>query len=534
MAKKRDIFSHAQYLPFVEKYSRDLPAFIHEVCGSSLSPDQLDVCHAIQPPTSRTTIASGTGTGKTHLFGGICLWHLLCFPVAEYEGKREIGSNTYIGAPVVRQVIEGTWKEMSDILLYIRSFPHLDWVTENIVAYKESVVIKNYESQWYIKPVSLGDSDSISIAGKHRFWQLIIVDEGAGVKTDHYDVITGTQTQAGNRIAIASQPATNVGYYFETHHRLSVANGGVWANLNLSSENSPFVDESWLIQKLIESGGEDSPEYKIRVKGEFCDNLEGNLISRSMIDKAFNLDRAVEQGLSWGWLLIVDVGGGEERDESVCIKARTYGYGDLPVSYNPQSRRIDFVDIPIISSSLDSDQLVERIIEEYNQLSNARVVVDRGGIGLDVVKKLTKKGVNCVGINWGIPCNKKEYKERYANRRACGFVRLRDAMKQGRVSFPKNLDNKTRDKLIHQGINLPYHINESSKYQMMSKDDMRKKGIKSPDIFDCFAFGFVEGAIYNVSDASGDECREMTEKEIEDAQEGIFEEIEDNLDWGDE
>ena len=31
--------------------------------------------------------------------------------------------------------------------------------------------------------------EAVSIAGKHRYWQLIVVDEAAGVSDDHMNVI---------------------------------------------------------------------------------------------------------------------------------------------------------------------------------------------------------------------------------------------------------------------------------------------------------------------------------------------------------
>ncbi len=37
---------------------------------------------------------------------------------------------------------------------------------------------------------------------------------------------------------------------------------------------------------------------------------------------------------------------------------------------------------------------------------------------------------------------------------------------------------------------------------MMKKEDMRKQGIKSPDIMDTKAFAFLEGVHYNVSEAA--------------------------------
>ena len=35
---------------------------------------------------------------------------------------------------------------------------------------------------------------------------------------------------------------------------------------------------------------------------------------------------------------------------------------------------------------------------------------------------------------------------------------------------------------------------------MVSKEDMRAKGIKSPDVFDCFAFNYLEEASYMLAD----------------------------------
>ena len=74
------------------------------VCGNAVSPDQERLLLAIVDPTAKVSVVSGTGTGKTMVFGRIALWHLLCFPVARYDGKIEIGSNTYIGAPAIKQV----------------------------------------------------------------------------------------------------------------------------------------------------------------------------------------------------------------------------------------------------------------------------------------------------------------------------------------------------------------------------------------------------------------------------------------------
>nr|WP_241879655.1 hypothetical protein [Psychrobacter sp. PraFG1]UNK06483.1 hypothetical protein MN210_08290 [Psychrobacter sp. PraFG1] len=50
--------------------------------------------------------------------------------------------------------------------------------------------------------------------------------------------------------------------------------------------------------------------------------------------------------------------------------------------------------------------------------------------------------------------------------------------------------------LEEQITRLPYYFDEKARWCMMSKKDMLKKGIKSPDIADTIAFGFMENISY--------------------------------------
>ncbi|MDR2787126.1 MAG: DEAD/DEAH box helicase family protein [Candidatus Accumulibacter sp.] len=100
--KNRNLLEDPRYADFVERYHADPLRFAVEVTGSIPSADQESLFQAITPENARVSVVSGTGTGKTAAFARIALWHLLCFPVAVYEGKVEVGSNTYIGAPFSR------------------------------------------------------------------------------------------------------------------------------------------------------------------------------------------------------------------------------------------------------------------------------------------------------------------------------------------------------------------------------------------------------------------------------------------------
>lgn len=123
-------------------------------------------------------------------------------------------------------------------------------------------------------------------------------------------------------------------------------------------------------------------------------------------------------------------------------------------------------------------------------------LVDNGGVGATINKLIEASGVPVVKVDWSKPCFKKEYRDRFYNRRACAMVRFRDAIKSGRVVLPQNIDRKLKEKILLQGARLPYHFAEAGglRYVMEKKEEMRKKGIKSPDIFDAMSFVWLEDA----------------------------------------
>ena len=86
-----NLLNNPLYHAFVARYASDPLGFVLGVCGNAVSPDQKRLLNAIIDPTAKVSVVSGTGTGKTMSFGRIALWHLLCFPVARYDGKTEIG-----------------------------------------------------------------------------------------------------------------------------------------------------------------------------------------------------------------------------------------------------------------------------------------------------------------------------------------------------------------------------------------------------------------------------------------------------------
>ena len=502
MAKKKlTILDDPRYEEFVERYHADPLRFAVEACGMVPSEDQITLMEEIVPPRAKVSVASGTTTGKSAGAGRIALWHLLCHPMAYYEDKLEIGSNTYIGAANIKQVSDSIWKEISDADLSIRQ-GDLAWIADYYVITKTAVLVLGYEEQWFINQIAFQKGKAVGVAGKHRFWQLILVDEAAGVSDEHLDVVEGTQTQPGNRTIMFSQGVRNAGRFYESHHNLSRANGGSWTSLRFSSERSPFVTKEWLKDRETECGGRESTEYKIRIRGMFAEDANSVLMVRADLEKAFKPRQIIGDDEPYGILLLSDVGLGEYRDESVAIFAKVIGNGD----FGEEARRVEFFSMPVCTNSRNEIDFSGELVQLYGQHNNVSLYIDHGGVGATVCKLIEREGIPVNRVDWGKPCFKQAYKDRFFNQRACAMVRLRDAVRQGRVVFPQGLDKIIVEKIMLQGSRLPYEFAESGglKYKMTSKDDMRKDGIKSPDIIDAMSFAFLEMAYYLPREVVGD------------------------------
>lgn len=497
-SKKLDIFADPRYLSFVGRYHADPLRFAIEVTGFAPSWDQERLFNSLIKPNANVSVVSGTGTGKTASFARIALWHLLCHPVVFYEGKKEIGSNTYIGAPFIKTVADGIWKEMEDARVAIAQSLH-GWINDYYEITKTEVFVKNYQTQWFISQLAMPNGKSIGVAGKHRYWQMIIVDEAAGVSDEHYNVIAGTQTQPGNRTLLASQGVKNTGRFYDTHHSLSFKNGGTWVPLCFDSRRSPFVTADWLKNLEIECGGAETEEYKIRVMGQFAESSSHVLLKRSEIENVFNVDHEnplIKPSEDFGYLVLADVAMGEYRDYSVALIAKVAGTDD----FGPNARRVEIIAIPFYRNDTNTIDFSGELCQLTRTYQNSVLCVDAGGVGASVVQMIERAEppVNVNKIQWGLPCFKKDYKRRFYNQRACAMVRMRDAVRQGRLKITADLSLKMKNKIIDEAVRLPYRYQESGglRYVIESKENMRAEGIHSPDLIDAISFAFLETAQY--------------------------------------
>lgn len=443
---------------------------------------------------SRTSVASGHGTGKTRSAGIIALWHLLFFP----------DSVMMFTAPQIDQLRKLVWKEIAICLGRLKT-THLAWLADYVTILAESVYIKGHDKTWHVVAKTAPKNQPTNLAGQHGDNYFLWGDEACGIDDAIMDVAMGALTHKNNRACLTSQPARSSGFFFNTHHKLSVKAGGVWTALTFNGEQSPIVSIQKLKESLKQYGSRDDPQYMIRIRGIFPDRANEFLITQSMASSMYDKRKAIKKKKhkDYGYVCSVDVGGGIGRDDSVITIARVWGQAQ----YGDYARRVDVIDIPLCNNRADVHAMTACIEESLLRYPNLTILLDANGAGIGLAQNLRSLGIYFREIHWGGECFENANKKLYVNRRSQANVCLARAVAQGRIKIHTN---RYRAKLEEQVTRIPYVFDEKSRYKVLSKEEMKRRGHSSPDMIDTLAFIFMENI--NITTAYDDEERQYQEE----------------------
>ncbi len=118
-------------------------------------------------------------------------------------------------------------------------------------------------------------------------------------------------------------------------------------------------------------------------------------------------------------------------------------------------------------------------VNVIKDLNSYRVNVDDIGIGGGVSDRARELDLPVNPINWA---SSAEDKERFANRKAENFFELFDYLNDG--------GKLVRDDRFYQLLEIKYKTNTSNKVIIEPKENLAKRGVKSPNIADATAFIF--------------------------------------------
>jgi hypothetical protein len=319
-----------------------------------------------------------------------------------------------------------------------------------------------------------------ALQGFHAENLLFLIDEASGIDNKVFEVAEGALSTPGSRVLMCSNPTRTEGYFYDSQ----VKNRSLWTCLNYSCVDSPLVDPSYA-ENMAAKYGAASNVYRVRVLGEFPEASDDVLIELGWVEGAVGRDILPMEG-----------------SRRVC-GLDVARFGDDTTAY--VIRRGAVIEEMDQWRNLDLMQSVGRVVELYRDKKKFDIVhVDSIGLGSGVVDRLRELKVPCVGVNVAEVSSSQDR-----------FNRLRDELWWRCREFFSSRDCrivpgiKLIDDLIGELTAIRYNYASSGKLLVESKQDMKSRGLKSPNIADALCLTFVEGIPRFNSRSSSIQMREV-------------------------
>ncbi|HEY8425266.1 MAG TPA: terminase B, partial [Limnochordales bacterium] len=390
-------------------------------------------------------VRSGHGVGKTAVASWAIIWKLTCFPRARVPAT----------APTQHQLYDILWPEVGLWIERGGLEDLLEWTATR-------VAVRGHEKLWFA--VARSSNRPERLAGQHAEHLLYVVDEASGVEDATWHVIDGARTSDGAVVLAIGNPTRRSGGFYDAFHR----HRKFWHGLRVSSENSPRVARSW-VEEMAEKWGRDSDIYRVRVAGEFPRGEADTYIPVDLVESCVFRDVPEGGPAELG----VDVA--RYGDSETVIVARR----GLKVLWLRAYRKRGVPEVIGLVVQAAKD------VREETGADRIRVKVDDTGVGGGVTDGLQDVArdelpwLEVVPVNFGGPGN-----ERYANETAMMWGHLRELMASGQLSLPRD------DDLIGQLSVRKYRVDPRGRIRLESKEEMRRRGVSSPDRADALALAF--------------------------------------------
>ena len=149
-----------------------------------------------------------------------------------------------------------------------------------------------------------------------------------------------------------------------------------------------------------------------------------------------------------------------------------------------------------IIPQMDTMRLCGALIAQINRFRPDRVYIDMGSFGAAIYDRLREQGYRQLsGVNFG---GAADDRERYGNKRAEMYDRLKRWLNDQPCSIPDD------EQLKIELTNINFYQNSSGKLMMEKKEDLKKRGFKSPGRADAFCLTFAGTETYTNNRYSND------------------------------
>lgn len=424
--------------------------------GTPLPPEQ---------PHDKIALKACKGPGKTCLEAWLAWWFLDCFESPNILATSITGEN----------LRDNLWKEMA--VWQQRS----KLLTEMFTWQTTRIFLKTSPETWWMSARTWPkDADKTSqadtLAGLHARNTMLILDESGDIPESvlatglaHHSTVDlgdGEQThltlQCGNPTSLDGSlgvACTRDRKFWYVHEITGDPN---------DPERAPRMSVAWCNEQ-IETFGREHPWVLVNVFGKFPPTQDNKLLGPEVVRAAMRLsiDERVwhrEQRVAG-----LDVARSLNSDRSSLCRRQG------PVVFPFKVWRLD-----------DAEVLTGQVSYELGRFRPAAVFVDATGIGGPVADRLRALGFNVIMVYFGNPARDRRFFDKRSEIWWTMAQEIKGHAGQPGVALPESPE------LVTDLTGPEMTFDNKGKIRLESKDSMKKRGLKSPDLGDALAMTYSE------------------------------------------
>jgi len=428
-----------------ERIRNDPEFFFNEVLGYEPWERQLEISRSIRDHRN-TAIRSCNGAGKTFHIAHEALRFLFSY-------SPSVVLNT---APVWTQVENQYWRYFRDAYNKAQ-YP---------LGGKLLKTAYNIAENWFAMGLANDENRMEAFQGWHAKNIMVIFDEASGISPKIYQAALGAM--AGGtivRFVLIGNPTQNSGPFYDafkdpSYNKIRISAYDV-PNVAQRAQIIPgLVTHEW-VEELALKYGENSDIFKVRVLGEFPMHASDTLISIDAVERAFGADRELIN----------------QNDERIGLDPARFGDDDSAFVY----RRGNFAKVLEVINGNNTMELAGKSVQYLRANPGAKLYIDVIGLGAGVFDRLKEQpgiasrvyGVNVAG--------KARDEAEFINIRIEAWSSVRDWLRDAVLE---------KHEAFYELANPKYKITSTGKTQLEAKEDMKKRGVASPNVGDALALTF--------------------------------------------
>lgn len=447
---------------------------IYHLFGIKLWDKQIEVVESVRR-NHFTTVRSGNAVGKTYVVAAIAVLFLIThrpgYVILTSAGWREV---EFVLWPQIHELIKQAEKRLGI---------KIGNEANNTFWYPDEK-----DKRWAM--IGVAAKDKNNFAGFHNADMLVIGDEADGISEEIIHAIFGNATGENDRVLLTGNPHTPGSAFYNTFR------SEVWNHIHISCLDHPnvvtgkeiikgAVTKRW-VEMMTKELGLGTPAYSSRIKGDFPEQDELQLIPLSWIEQA---GKREIPPIDWDSIRIgADIARSASGDKTCFVVRDNYA-----IRYVEEHQ------------GLDTMGCVGRLLHLSSIWKPKSITLDDSNMGggvYDRMKEISGKfkeyGVDkIIGINFA---EKAENPKRFFNQRSECYWGVKEILAPANeFAIPKEHVPKFLELAIVR-IKPASH----GKIQLESKDEikLRLKG-KSPDRADAFALSCSCRVTEKISSAGG-------------------------------